>query len=582
MPTEKQKKNWLVLPCILAVCLCLMILAGAQKKGLHSDELLTYELSNGYYQPWMLWYEPNYTAEQMMHEHILGTNPVDTVSKWSDVLLDIKQNGIKGSDFYRDYRCLVDQADMAVGPTWHEGTYFANTLTVQPGQRFNVASVYYNQGADTHPPLYYLLVHFISSLFPNRFSKWFALSVNFAAMLGTLTALYRLTKRWFGGEKSAALVTLGYGLSHAALSTAELLRMYSLLTLFTTLLLSYCLDILLEPDATASRKWRAGFFFTVLFGFTTQYYFVIFAVGATLVVLPALALQKRWKKAGAYIFWAALAGLVSICIWPFSLRHIFSGYRGAESVQNLGGGENLLALRDFAKGCFEVLLHSSWLLLAFFGIVLAAAAVLLASRQGIDKRQGLVKYAVPAVAALFHFLVVSQISTIHSARYVYCAFPAVFLVGIKAAEGVGRWLNEKCAGVSASLLASLAIVFTVVSLPGLQNYPAQENRIARAQENAGAQALYYCEDRNDWTWASVLPDLKYYSRTAMVMEKYGDWIGENVAVQPGDTLMVYICNTLEQQQAQKTILQQLDAVPNSVEQLPAGSDLYATVYIMKF
>ena len=44
--------------------------------------------------------------------------------------------------------------------------------------RFNYISVYYNQVLDVHPPLFYMLVHTVSSIFNDTFSKYIIFSIN--------------------------------------------------------------------------------------------------------------------------------------------------------------------------------------------------------------------------------------------------------------------------------------------------------------------------------------------------------------------------------------------------------------------
>ena len=50
---------------------------------------------------------------------------------------------------------------------------FKDYLTVNKGEEFKLGSVIYNQTHDSHPPLFYLVLHLISSFFPGEFSKWF-------------------------------------------------------------------------------------------------------------------------------------------------------------------------------------------------------------------------------------------------------------------------------------------------------------------------------------------------------------------------------------------------------------------------
>ena len=54
---------------------------------------------------------------------------------------------------------------------------------VKDGEEFNVKNVFFNQKMDTHPPLYYLLVNFVSSIRKGTFSMWHGLIINLIFML---------------------------------------------------------------------------------------------------------------------------------------------------------------------------------------------------------------------------------------------------------------------------------------------------------------------------------------------------------------------------------------------------------------
>ena len=52
-------------------------------------------------------------------------------------------------------------------------------VTVAENERFDYATVYYNQTQDVHPPLYYFFLHTVCSLFPRSFTKWTGIGLNF-------------------------------------------------------------------------------------------------------------------------------------------------------------------------------------------------------------------------------------------------------------------------------------------------------------------------------------------------------------------------------------------------------------------
>ena len=147
----RKKFFWCVFLVILFLQIAWAFYWCRQKEGYYVDEEFTYSLSNSYYEPFL-----NFT-----------------------------------SDYFN---------------TWHDKSYFHNALTVQPGQRMDFASVAYNQGEDVHPPLYYYIIHFLSSLKTDFFSKWIGLAPNLVFFAITLVLTFLLARE-VTGDRLKALIS---------------------------------------------------------------------------------------------------------------------------------------------------------------------------------------------------------------------------------------------------------------------------------------------------------------------------------------------------------------------------------------
>ena len=66
---------------------------------------------------------------------------------------------------------------------WISSDVFVDYLTVQEGERFDYASVWYNQKYDDHPPLFYVLLNTVCSFFPNSYSLWYGYIINVLAFI---------------------------------------------------------------------------------------------------------------------------------------------------------------------------------------------------------------------------------------------------------------------------------------------------------------------------------------------------------------------------------------------------------------
>ena len=87
-----------------------------------------------------------------------------------------------------DYQTTMEMVIWKLSSDEHTpGTsVYDDYMKVQNGQRFDYVNVWRNQTNDVHPPLYYALIHTICSVFPNKFSKWFAAGINVICSADTI------------------------------------------------------------------------------------------------------------------------------------------------------------------------------------------------------------------------------------------------------------------------------------------------------------------------------------------------------------------------------------------------------------
>lgn len=68
-------------------------------------------------------------------------------------------------------------------PVWKTNEQAKEYMTVSKDEILSYWSVYYNQARDVHPPLFYMLVHLVSSVCLNHFSKYIIFVINLAFIL---------------------------------------------------------------------------------------------------------------------------------------------------------------------------------------------------------------------------------------------------------------------------------------------------------------------------------------------------------------------------------------------------------------
>ncbi|MDE6674876.1 MAG: hypothetical protein K2K19_08730, partial [Acetatifactor sp.] len=226
----KLKQNRWRLAVLIAVALvqCFFI---SLKEGYHMDELLTFELANAEYNPWIVPTQPVGRLAKFMQQEIYEDSLGETLANLKDTVVDVLRN--RG-----DSKLLSYQADVYEQPVWITGEQFHEYITVGKRDAFNYLSVYFNVKDDNHPPLYFMLVHTMSSVFRGRISPWMGCVFNLAATLGCCMLMFALgrllaacgyvTERT--GEDWGLCSALLYGCSSGAIATTLFIRMYGILT----------------------------------------------------------------------------------------------------------------------------------------------------------------------------------------------------------------------------------------------------------------------------------------------------------------------------------------------------------------
>lgn len=384
MKIQIKKEHTLFL-CVLGIIIILNLIWCVKKSDMFIDEIYTYGLSNSYYTPF---------------------------------IKDATENGTL-------INARLTRED------------FMNYLTVNKGEQFSFASVYYNQTQDAHPPLYYMFLHLISSFFPGSYSKWLGLSLNIVFYLITNLLLYQVARMILRSEKSAALAVLLYGTSYGGLSTALMIRMYILLTLFTV---AFFWVILKLYQGNTQKSLYALVTVVMFLGMFTQYFFVIFAFFISAVYCLRELMRKRIKN----VIWYAAAAFLGLGLfyvsYPYILNHLFadtlvSGQTVVSNVHDLAG--MCLSIYSFVMQTIMSYKIPCYLLpvLVIAGIVLHKK-VFQAYLAAFDERDS--SAIAMTVAVGLTIFVTAVVSPVTALRYVYNVLPFVAVGIVYVAEAVWR------------------------------------------------------------------------------------------------------------------------------------------------
>ena len=518
--TSRWKK---ILPELLAVILCLGVLCiGVSfKEGYHMDELLSFELADARYNPWIVPTQPEGRLAKFVREEIQGDSFGETLMNLKSTVTDVLKN--RGSSKLLSYK-----ADVYEEPAWITSGQFRDYVTVDGSDAFDYLSVYFNVKDDNHPPVHFMLLHTMSSLFPGTLSPWLGCTINLICVGITLWLLLRLGRQLseiLGMEEQGRLLgilaVLLYGLSTGALASVLLIRMYCLLSCLCVALLSMHVEKWKEHGFDRSNK---GLIAITVLGFLTQYFFLFYCILLAAVTAAGLLCSKRMRELWIYIRSMVVAAVIGLVLFPFAIADVFSSGRGVEALDNLasgfaGYGARLLAfariLADRTVG--DLLLGAGCATAVVLAVVLwyrrHRGQELSMSRE---VRGILCMLIIPVVG---YYLLASRMSPYLVDRYVMPVFPMIALLFALLLCCLGKRL-AKASGwkgrlVGIGLMALIIVVqgLRLVSYDGEYLYRGYGQQEQLAEEYASLPCI--C------VYAGVgyyenLPEFMHYDRTLLV------------------------------------------------------------------
>lgn len=510
MSEKIRKKGWEAVAILL--CVAVLVFGVSQKEGFHMDELLSFELANAQFNPWIVPTQPQGRLAKFVENEIQGEGFAQTVGNILETIKDVLKN--KGES-----RLLTYQADVYEEPVWIDAEQFTEYLTVDASDAFQYLSVYFNVKDDNHPPLHFMLLHTVCSLFWGQARPFLGCAINIAAIVGVMILLMKLGRQLallLGMEEKARLAgifaALLYGLSAGAMATALLIRMYGLVTFFCVALYYLCM-----------QKWRNRSFERKNFlliavtalGFWTQYFFLFYCMILVLVTLCLLLRNKRSREAfclARSMVTAAAAGLLG---FPFAISDVLSSGRGVEALESLGEGFSGYGGRLYA---FLGIL-SDRTFSGFFW-VLGTMALMCLIWGFWHGRQAVAEMILLAVPPAGYFLLAARMSPYLVDRYIMPLFPFVMLAGalVTAAwsHRIGKIFGEKPRKwifPAVCVILLLFQVFRLAEYDGTYQYRgyARQERISREYAQIPCICVYegvgYYEN---------LPEFTNYSKTLLI------------------------------------------------------------------
>ena len=512
MKAENNLKLHLLTALSVIIVLAFDVFFAFQKEGYHMDEILSYELSNSEFTPWITPTQPEGRLEKYYRGEIHDERFGRTVSNLLTQVYDVLKR--RGSSVAASYT-----ADVYDAPQWMTEEDITRYVTFYGSDSVIALSAYYNTTTDNHPPLYFMLLNIISavwSLFAyGSLSVWPGIILNMIFMAGSLLMICAFFRDIAGKPYLGPLAALIYGLSPAGLNTVLLIRMYSM-TSFFCIAFTYVLFLKMQKEDEPRYKNKVLTLVTVL-GFLTQYFVCIYYFFLTLCVLIYLIRTGKKNVLKGLVKSLVISAVIGLILYPFVYHDFFGttiGNSVRESMSGLGGYMDKI-------GRFGMIVAAecagSAVSFAVLCIIIAAALIISFKTKKVKQWT-----LAPAISAFLYFLTVSKIAPYTVDRYLMPVLGIVIMTFVSAVYFVIRMIMEKfissgkaravigsCAGI---LICGVCILFVFINEPGyLYKGYNEQLRLSERYENYDAVVVY-----EGTSFYQNVPELMNYNNCLLV------------------------------------------------------------------
>lgn len=254
---------------------------------------------------------------------------------------------------------------------WITGKYFSDYLKVNTGEGFDYNAVIQNSKVDSHPALYYYILHTISSLFPNTFSKWFGLIPNILIFIIALVYFNKLCLLVFKKPWAYFVPTI-WAISAAGINDVIFIRMYMLATLFSIMFTYYFWEFMCRKRFSVKNYF--GLVITISMGILTEFTLIPYFGIIAILYLIFLGLKKEFKKAFSLLATAVIGIFLGNVLYPDFFTSLAGNLLGKQGYMDFAGKIKYQSQNvEIFLGHLNKMLFGGYfpvVLILFFGLVI--------------------------------------------------------------------------------------------------------------------------------------------------------------------------------------------------------------------
>lgn len=533
MKSDNLKINIWIAICVVIVLACDVFFV-SEKEGYHMDEILSYELSNSEFTPWITPTQPVGRLEKYYRNEIYDDNFIRLIRNLFGQVSDVLKN--RSSSVAASYT-----ADVYETPVWMTSEDMKEYVTFYDRDSVIGLSAYYNSTTDNHPPLYFMILNVFSAIYAifcyGKLSVWPGCILNMICMTGSLIMVALIFRDIIGRKNLAPVAVLFYGLSPAGLNTVLLIRMYSM-TAFFCLSFTY---LLLKGviDGHTFKKHNKKLILVTFMGFLTQYFVCIYYFFLVLAVVIHLLYVKKGKTVMYLLRTMAVSALIGVAVYPFVFHDLFGTKIGDSVMENLssGLGGYIEKLVEFGRISLNEVL---WSVPGSFAVLLMMLVSFIIA--------ALIRKVRPYAPCLFfavvgYYLTVSKIAPYTVDRYLMPVFPIMTICfGWCVAYVItflgDRFVNEKDRGLIYNTVliiwsVTCIVMAFVTELPYLYTGYSRQEKISERYSYLDAVVIY-----EGTSFYQNVPELMNYRSCLLLKEDEMETYDEKIASMDSVMLIV--------------------------------------------
>ena len=254
-------------------------------------------------------------------------------------------------------------------------------------------------------------------------------------------------------KEKSIILTFATALTMASLTNVIYIRMYALSTL--NIMLTTYLHMKLLESEKINPKLLVFIGISATIGSLTHYYYLFYLAMMYIVFTIKYIRKKEFKKFGFYTLTMAIAAVISLLIFPFSIVHMFFGYRGQGVI------DKFKDISMFIQNIVLYLVKVNNFCFNGIGVVIFILEICGCIYMKIKKRKielnKFVKIIVPPT--IFYFLLVAVASPWIELRYIMPICSIIFIIGIYFAYILLKnILSEKITNIIASVMRIVIMI----------------------------------------------------------------------------------------------------------------------------